>query len=153
MTSPPPLLEARGLAHRFGALQVLGGITLTAARGEVVGLVGPNGSGKTTALRILHRELVPEAGRVLLEGEDLRQLHKSGRVDQQLVIQAMIQTCEALAEAHALGIVHRDIKPANLFVVRELDGSPFIKLLDFGIAKMQEPGAMLVRLLGALERS
>lgn len=77
MTSPPPLLEARGLAHRFGALQVLGGITLTAARGEVVGLVGPNGSGKTTALRILHRELVPEAGRVLLEGEDLATL--SGR--------------------------------------------------------------------------
>ena len=75
--SSPLLLEARALTHRFGDLQVLAGIDLTAAYGEVVGLVGPNGSGKTTALRILHRELVPDSGRVLLEGHDLAGL--SGR--------------------------------------------------------------------------
>jgi serine/threonine-protein kinase len=47
----------------------------------------------------------------------------------------VIQTCEALAEAHALGIVHRDIKLANLFVTRGPAGTPVVKLLDFGISK------------------
>ncbi|WP_394216557.1 ABC transporter ATP-binding protein [Brachybacterium vulturis] len=70
-------LEARGLTHRFGNLEVLHEVDLTAHRGEVVGLVGPNGSGKTTALRILHRDLVPDAGQVRLEGRDLAAL--SGR--------------------------------------------------------------------------
>ncbi|MGO1198384.1 MAG: ABC transporter ATP-binding protein [Dermabacteraceae bacterium] len=66
-----PVLEARGLRHGFGTREVLAGLDLTVGAGEVVGLVGPNGSGKTTALRILHRALVPNAGQVLLEGRDL----------------------------------------------------------------------------------
>ena len=69
-----PLLEARGLRHAFGARQVLHGLDVTVGEGEVLGLVGPNGSGKTTALRILHRSLVPEAGQVLLDGRDLAEL-------------------------------------------------------------------------------
>jgi serine/threonine-protein kinase len=70
-----------------------------------------------------------------LEGADLArgprsQLTVGGIVD--LVLQA----CEALAEAHALGIVHRDLKPANLFLTRRADGTPLLKVLDFGISKI-----------------
>jgi serine/threonine-protein kinase len=43
--------------------------------------------------------------------------------------------CEGLAEAHGKGVVHRDIKPSNLFVVTRPDGTPLVKLIDFGIAK------------------
>lgn len=65
------ILEARGLHHGFGGTPVLRGVDISVAPGEVVGLVGPNGSGKTTALRILHSALAPSAGQVLLDGHNL----------------------------------------------------------------------------------
>lgn len=49
------------------------------------------------------------------------------------------QACLALAEAHRVGVVHRDMKPANLFLTRANDGTACIKLLDFGISKVQAP--------------
>jgi serine/threonine-protein kinase len=47
----------------------------------------------------------------------------------------MLQACEGIAEAHALGIIHRDIKPSNFFLTRRPDGSMLLKILDFGISK------------------
>ena len=47
----------------------------------------------------------------------------------------MLQVCEALAEAHGLGIVHRDIEPSNLFLTTGVDGLPCLEVLDFGISK------------------
>ncbi len=49
------------------------------------------------------------------------------------------QACEAVSEAHANGIIHRDLKPANLFLIRRPNGTPCIKVLDFGISKELDP--------------
>jgi eukaryotic-like serine/threonine-protein kinase len=71
-----------------------------------------------------------------LEGQDIGQLlAERGQLQPSLAIDLVIQACEALAEAHSLGIVHRDIKPANLFLTSHPDGSLLLKVLDFGISK------------------
>jgi serine/threonine-protein kinase len=69
-----------------------------------------------------------------LEGADLSSFP---RADLTIggVVDLMLQACEALAEAHSLGIVHRDIKPANFFITRGPGGEPLLKVLDFGISK------------------
>jgi len=72
-----------------------------------------------------------------LSGTDLSELVKQrGPLPIRMAIECILQACEPLAEAHALGIVHRDLKPANLFLTTCADGSPCIKVLDFGISRM-----------------
>lgn len=72
-----------------------------------------------------------------LEGRDLaRELEERGRLPIPEAIDIVLQACDALAEAHALGVVHRDLKPANLFLCRRANGVRTLKLLDFGISKL-----------------
>ncbi len=76
-----------------------------------------------------------------LEGGDLRSVLAAwGPLAIDEAVLYVLHACEALAEAHSLGIVHRDLKPANLFLGRHPDGSPLVKVLDFGIAKTQPEG-------------
>src|SRR4051812_47574365 len=72
----------------------------------------------------------------LLQGSDLGELLQvNGRLPVEQAVDYVLQACEAIAEAHALGIIHRDLKPANLFLTSRADGSMIIKVLDFGISK------------------
>ncbi|HEX3697975.1 MAG TPA: protein kinase [Polyangia bacterium] len=71
-----------------------------------------------------------------LEGEDLEQtLARRGPLPIAEAVDCVLQTCEAVAEAHALGIIHRDLKPANLFLAQRPGGKSIVKVLDFGISK------------------
>ncbi len=74
-----PLLEADGVAQRFGALLVLDGIDFTLASAESVGIVGPNGAGKTTLLSILAGSLSPTSGRVRYQGTDVTSVRADRR--------------------------------------------------------------------------
>ena len=77
-----------------------------------------------------------------LEGADLAALlARDGVFEIEAAVDLLLEACEALAEAHAAEVVHRDLKPGNLFVARLLDGSPTIKVLDFGISKQVGPAA------------
>ena len=79
-----------------------------------------------------------------LEGHDLGQCQKAwGAVAIAPAVDYVIQALEALCEAHAAGIIHRDLKPANLFLTHRPDGSPCIKVLDFGISKSTDLTAPL----------
>ena len=72
----------------------------------------------------------------LLEGMDLHKfVRKNGPLPVENAVEYVLQAAEGVAEAHAVGIVHRDLKPANLFLSFKPDGSPFVRVLDFGIAK------------------
>jgi serine/threonine-protein kinase len=76
-----------------------------------------------------------------LEGADLSDvLAQRGPLPVDDAVELVLQACEAIAEAHSLGIVHRDLKPANLFLTHRADGTPCIKVLDFGISKVTHPG-------------
>jgi serine/threonine-protein kinase len=81
------------------------------------------------------RDAIPFMVMEHLDGMELHELLRGGRLPPALAIDYAIQICEGIAEAHSLGIVHRDLKPQNLFVTRRPDGSTLIKLLDFGISK------------------
>ena len=77
-----------------------------------------------------------------LDGSDLAAwVAQRGKMAIEQAVEFLLQACEAIAEAHALGIVHRDLKPANLFVIRRPDGGLSIKVLDFGISKITTPGS------------
>jgi serine/threonine protein kinase len=93
--------------------------------------------------RVLDTGTSPELGPFIvmeyIEGGDLSRHLKNGHVFQVgEAIDFIVQACEALAHAHAAGIVHRDVKPANLFLGTRADGLPIVKVLDFGISKVAE---------------
>ncbi len=71
-----------------------------------------------------------------LDGDDLHgTLTKRGALSVTEAVGYVLQACEAMAEAHAQAIVHRDLKPQNLFLTTRPDGTPCVKVLDFGISK------------------
>jgi len=69
-----------------------------------------------------------------IEGQTLRRRMRSGPMELREAIDVVIQVADALAEAHAKGVVHRDIKPENVMLRRDV----FVKVLDFGLAKLSE---------------
>lgn len=71
MSSDGAMLRLEGVCKRFGRLEVLRGIDLEIARGEVVCVLGPSGSGKSTLLRCINLLEPPEEGRILLEGKEI----------------------------------------------------------------------------------
>jgi serine/threonine-protein kinase len=78
----------------------------------------------------------------LLDGFSLQTLvARFGPLPPERVVHFLRQACHSLAEAHAAGLVHRDVKPANMFVCRLGLDLDFVKVLDFGLVKLQGPQA------------
>jgi len=73
-----------------------------------------------------------------LEGETLTALIRRGPVDGRVAVEILLQLCDALHCAHGRGVVHRDLKPDNVFLLKTRAQSHFVKLVDFGIAKLRD---------------
>jgi serine/threonine-protein kinase len=77
----------------------------------------------------------------LLDGVDVANYAAAKRpLTVEEAVEIVLQTCDAIVEAHAAGIVHRDLKPQNLFVTHKANGAPLIKVLDFGVSKWTMAG-------------
>ncbi|HRI64287.1 MAG TPA: protein kinase [Polyangium sp.] len=103
----------------------------------------PVAIGSEHVVRVIDADVSPELGDApyivmeLLKGRDLgSELKNRGALPAGEVVVFMKQVARVLDKAHGLGIVHRDLKPANLIVTQREDGTPLVKILDFGIAKL-----------------
>jgi polar amino acid transport system ATP-binding protein len=82
MTMDDPMIRLEGIHKRFGALEVLKGVDLHVAKGEVVCILGPSGSGKSTFLRCVNLLEPPEKGDIYIEGNDICKGPGSGTGEQ-----------------------------------------------------------------------
>jgi ABC-2 type transport system ATP-binding protein len=130
-----PAVEASGLTKRFGALAAVDGLTLSLAPGEIFGLVGPDGAGKTTTLRLLTGVMRPTSGSVSVLGLDIARdpeavRHRIGYVPQSSSLYAELSVLENLqfhADLFGVPRAERDRKAAELLAFSRLE--PFAKRL------------------------
>ncbi|MDD5307798.1 MAG: serine/threonine-protein kinase [Deltaproteobacteria bacterium] len=87
-----------------------------------------------------------------IDGRDLAEiLRASGPIPFARAAGILIQVCSALVEAHGKGIVHRDLKPENIIVSTDPDQGDFVKVLDFGLAKLKNVrGGTYITVQGSL---
>jgi heme ABC exporter ATP-binding subunit CcmA len=141
-----PLLDARGLVHRYGRTPVLAGVDLQLARGEVLLLLGANGAGKSTLLRALAGLARPDAGTVLIEGARVAEARgRIGYLAHDILLYDDLTVAENLAFTARL---HGGIAPAE--VVAAIDRvrlSPQRDRLVRHLSRGQRQRAALARAL------
>ena len=74
-----PIVEASGLTKRFDAVAAVDGLTFTVERGEIFGLVGPDGAGKTATMRMLAGVMQPDSGSIVIDGIDVMSNPEEGK--------------------------------------------------------------------------
>jgi ABC-type branched-subunit amino acid transport system ATPase component len=159
-----PRLRIRGLEAGYARVQVLFGLDLEVAPGEAVAVLGANGAGKTTLLRAISGLVAPTAGRIELDGDDLRRLDAEDRARRGIVqvrggdVFAGLTVDENLRAAL---IAHRDLRrDASARIARVYDVFPALaahrkqdaaslsggeqQMVALGCALMFEPALLLV---------
>lgn len=82
----------------------------------------------------------------LLDGKELHDLlEQNPQLEVNRSLRIIAQCCDALAAAHGIGIIHRDLKPENIFLITRSGNPDFVKVLDFGIAKVARESGRLTR--------
>ena len=159
-----PLLRTAGLTKHFGGMAAVDNAAFEVLQGEILGLIGPNGSGKTTALNMLSGFLAPDRGKVWLAGEDVSglspvQLARRGllRMFQMTRVFTRISALDNLLTAGmAMGLSEDEsgrraavlMEELTLGPVRYLDAGHLSggqrKLLEFGMCFIEPPRIALL---------
>ncbi len=122
MSAPENAIAVRGLTKRFGTRTVVDNVDLNVATGEIVGFLGPNGSGKTTTIRLICGLLTPDAGEGSVLGLDVRT--ESAQIKLQVgYMTQRFSFYEDLTIAENLTFVARlyRLRPVHEAVTRTLD--------------------------------
>ena len=153
------LLAVEGLYRHFGGVAAVDDVSFDLREGEILGLIGPNGSGKTTVLNMLSGFLDPHAGRVLMRGEDITgwrpdRLARHGLLRMFQMTRVFSRTsafdnlltagmARGLAEAEATRRAHALVEELTLGPVQHLDAGRLSggqrKLLEFGMCFIEPP--------------
>jgi branched-chain amino acid transport system ATP-binding protein len=160
-----PYFSARALHKHFGGISAVADLSMDLQRGELVGLIGPNGSGKTTTINLVAGALRPDSGSIALDGKDMAgmtayafarggvartfqvpRLFKRMTVIENLIVPALTnpRTRRKLAEARAreiLAFLH--LEELTQALARTLSGGQQ-KLLELGRALMLRPTLLLL---------
>ena len=168
-----PVLEVRDLRKAYGAIQAVGGVSFEVMPGEIFGVIGPNGSGKTTMFNSVLGQIAPDAGAIRLNGRDITGLSPLelnrrgvGRTFQTLQVFGKMSVRDNLivaAQEHRGGMFSRMFAPGDsglgsradelldLFHIRHVADQPagFLsygqqKLVDIAMAFMSEPDLVLL---------
>ena len=141
-TAAPLALVAEGIHKSFGALEVLKGVSLSAAVGQVIAIIGSSGSGKSTFLRCINFLEIPDRGRIVLDGEEL-QVHtdRAGRltgVNRRQIVRLRSQ----------LGMVFQGFNLwAHMTVLQNIAEGP-VQVLKHGKAAAREDAMALLEKVG-----
>jgi simple sugar transport system ATP-binding protein len=139
MTDQQPILEVRGVKKAFGGVQALRGVSFSLHRGEVLGLLGDNGAGKSTMVNILAGSYPADEGEILIDGAPV-QIDNAHRA-RELGIETVYQD---------LALVETQNVVANLFMNREIVSSkPVLRQLGWLDRKgMQQEAKRVLEGLG-----
>jgi ABC-2 type transport system ATP-binding protein len=130
--APAPVLQLDRVSRKLAGHMAVDALSLTLARGEVLGLLGINGAGKSTSLRMIAGVLAPDTGKVLLHGVDLYENPQSGRrgigylperapLHAELSVGEYLRFCarlHGLSRAAAAAAVEREVERCDLGEVR-----------------------------------
>lgn len=168
-----PILQVKGLKKSYGAIQAVRGVSFEVMPGEIFGVIGPNGSGKTTMFNSMLGQIKPDEGQIFLNGQDITSLNP-----QQLSMQGVGRTFQTLqvfgnmtvrdnlivaAQEHRGSMLSRLFAPSDsglggradelidLFNIAHVKHKPAgslsygqQKLVDIAMAFMSEPALVLL---------
>ncbi len=141
MTAQKPMVEVKGARKNYGALEVLKGIDLSVARGQIVAIIGPSGSGKSTLLRSINHLETLNGGEVWLDGV---------KVNQNLKGQSFERHINAVRQQMGMVFQHFNLFP-HLTVLQNITMGPII-LKGMGKAAARELAIELLSKVGLKDK-